>query len=103
MGEQGWRESGSLDGGEAVCKRICLRDDGQAKALESKNPAYTPIRGSALEGLRVVGKVTRGGHGTRTHIIRVGNKTDEYRLRRLYRRRGPKCLCVLEGRLYRVA
>lgn len=46
-----------LDGGEAVCKRARVRDDGRVSALESDNPKYAPIEGSDLEGLRVVGRV----------------------------------------------
>ncbi|MEG0146216.1 MAG: S24 family peptidase, partial [Clostridia bacterium] len=46
-----------LDGGEAVCKRARVRDDGRVFALESDNPKYAPIEGSDLEGLRVVGRV----------------------------------------------
>ena len=44
-------------GDSAVCKRAFFDGRGCVKRLESDNPAYKPIVGDGLEGLRVVGKV----------------------------------------------
>lgn len=41
----------------AVCKRLRLDDLGRVVALESDNPEYDSIRGSDLEGFKIVGRV----------------------------------------------
>ena len=46
-----------LSGGEAVCKRAKANENGRITELLSDNPAYAPIIGSTLEGLRIVGEV----------------------------------------------
>ena len=44
-------------GDSAVCKRARMNGNDRIKYLKSDNPAYEPISGSDLEGLRVVGRV----------------------------------------------
>ena len=44
-------------GDSAVCKRAHMNGNDRIKYLKSDNPAYEPISGSDLEGLRVVGRV----------------------------------------------
>lgn len=44
-------------GDSAVCKRTRCTPDGRITALESDNEKYEPIKGSDLEGLRLVGRV----------------------------------------------
>ena len=46
-----------LDGGNAVCKRATVCADGRVTQLLSDNPAYDPIVGEQLNGLRLVGEV----------------------------------------------
>lgn len=46
-----------LSGGEAVCKRAYVNEKGRITELLSDNPAYSPITGSTLNGLRIVGEV----------------------------------------------
>lgn len=46
-----------LADGTAVCKRADVSPDGRVHQLLSDNPAYAPITGSALNGLRIVGEV----------------------------------------------
>lgn len=46
-----------LDGGNAVCKRAEVGDNGMVIRLISDNPEYAPIEGDKLTGLRLVGVV----------------------------------------------
>lgn len=46
-----------LEGGDAVCKRARCASDGRLVALESDNEKYKPIKGEALNEIRLVGRV----------------------------------------------
>lgn len=46
-----------LSDGTAVCKRAATGPDGRILRLLSDNPAYDPIEGTLLDGLRIVGEV----------------------------------------------
>ena len=46
-----------MDGGNAVCKRATVCADGRVTQLLSDNPAYDPMVGEQLNGLRLVGEV----------------------------------------------
>lgn len=50
-----------LAGGEAVCKRAKVNEKGRITELLSDNPAYDPISGETLDGLRIVGEVILSG------------------------------------------
>lgn len=50
-----------LSGGEAVCKRARVNEKGRITELLSDNPAYDPISGETLDGLRIVGEVILSG------------------------------------------